>query len=233
MEADWLALRVVLDDQRRRCTGPAIRIQDMEVLWVLGIETSLLTLHAIEKAVFVRNGHTHPPAEVRGAQLLRAAHPFAESIANMFLPSLQRIADRASTFDETATLLDWPRMKASSYDIDRARPRDHVEFVRYLDAAQCMPRNELLTRLQHSGPAIANGAKLLGDGRLREALQAWNLDPVDIEAIVDPGQALTFHGLIEAVRDGWKGLSTPEPLRDDASIAAANLIAGSLGAEDR
>ncbi|MEV3938742.1 hypothetical protein AB0K52_22565 [Glycomyces sp. NPDC049804] len=232
LEADWLALRVVLDDWRRQIAGPANLVQDMEVFSVLGIVSSLLTLHTIEKAVFVRNGHTHPSAEVRGSQVLKMAHPFAASIVSLFLPSLQRIADRASTFDEMAALLDWPRIKAGPYDIDRDMPRDHVEFARYLDAAQCMPRNELLARLQRSGPAIANGSTCLRDGRLREGLRAWNLEEADIEAIVDPSQALTFHSLVEAVRDGWKRLPLTDPLRDDASIAAASLIVENLRADN-
>jgi hypothetical protein len=214
---------------------------------LLGALITMFALYTTERGLFVRRGHTHPPAETRGNRLLaeilsperqgrlegmigrrdpRMTMRFQKErgmvvtyTRNMALATLAAIR-----FDDDAPAFDWTAFAAS----DRIeQPRNgHIAHIAELDRLMCSPPATLAhkfeTRLDPEGIRLA----LAGD--TTEALLAWGVAPTTVKKIHDGSGVLAFHTLVEAI-------SATLPAGADRvrlAVAAATLVERQLVATD-
>jgi hypothetical protein len=214
---------------------------------LLGALITMFALYTNEQGLFVRRGHTHPPAETRMNRLLaeilsperqgrlegmigrqdpRMTMRFEKErgmvityTRNMALATLAAVR-----FDDDAPAFDWTTFAAS----DRIEQpcNGHIAHIAELDRLMCSPSaqlaQELETRLHPEGIRLA----LAGD--TTDALLAWRVPPTTVENIHDESGVVAFHTLVEAI-------SAPLPAGADrvrSAVAAATLVERQLVASD-
>ena len=213
---------------------------------LLGALITMLALHTTERALFVRLGRTHPPAETRANRLTaeflsperqarlegmigrrdpRMTMRFEKerSMVTTYVRKMALATLTAVSFDDDEAF-DWTAF-AASCQIEQPRA-GHLAHIAELDRLMCSPRaalaDEVASRLDSEGVRLAQA------GDTANALLAWGVPPATVRKIHDVSQPLPFHTLVEAI-----GATLPAGTgRVWVGVAAATLVGRQLAAPD-
>ncbi|RZU16194.1 hypothetical protein EV645_3744 [Kribbella rubisoli] len=211
MEADEFAFRTV-----RRAAGPFERSA------LTGALMAMLAIHSTEQALFVRRGVTHPAAATRASYLLQQVDPELQSYADNFIGTFLKATELSSDFSESAQPFEWEQY-AAARDVTSSHPVDYLRTISLLDQLQCSPDQRLVDAVAKSALPIAGaGASYAGD--VRRALATWGLGSEQIDSMLDPNRALTFHTLYEAIQASLMAQGMPPAERIGIPLAAARLV---------
>ncbi|WP_041841200.1 hypothetical protein [Actinoplanes friuliensis] len=201
---------------------------------LIGALITMLALQTSERALFLRRGHSHLPAQDRATRLVehvlsparqetldrllggrdpRMALRFDKDRGNLgvYVGALVRATAQASDFSAGATPFDWAAL-AGVPEIEQLAGAD-LDEIAALDRLMCGPDPVLTDRLDP-------GTRHILAGRLKEGLSAWGLAADRVEALLDPSRVLAFHTLVEDLQNTAKDLHT--------AVAAATLVARRL-----
>lgn len=217
---------------------------------LLGALITMLALHTTERGLFLRCGHTHPPAEIRANRLMaeilsperqarlegmigrrdpRMTMRFEKErgMVVTYTRNMALATQAAVRFEADAPAFDWTAFAAS----DRIeQPRDgHIAHIAELDRLMCGTDAALAGEV--AGGLDPEGVRLAQAGDTAEALRTWGVPPGTVQEIHDESRALPFHTLVEAI-----GATLPGADGVRLAVAAATLLGRKIcpsGQEDR
>jgi hypothetical protein len=197
---------------------------------LIGALGAQAAVHAEERALFIRQGHSHPRAKIRAAALMKEAGPIPTHVANMMLPEALAAIRTATDFSPSGEPFDWYRLNRRRYPLIESRLSDLHRLVNAMDQIQCRPERVLVDGLRQMGTAAARGADLVHQGKVHDALIAWGVDAPEAAAILDSDGVVAFHGVVEALQEAFERSDMPEEFRPFAPIGAARVVEMQLAA---
>ncbi|MEV0284757.1 hypothetical protein AB0H36_11635 [Kribbella sp. NPDC050820] len=230
LDADKLALEILLNSTEKHLDGSDLDLPP--ALLLTAALVSIVTVHAAERAMFIRRGSTHPPAQVRAAALLSQFPPSDQQFSELWLHQVVAATDSAAAFNPAATSIDLNSIY-SNPRIDSPLDRSYLQAVHTYDKVQCTEASVLVGNFPEldelQGTRLSPGGELALAGRPAEALAAWGVSAATTTQILETNRSLSFHSLLNSVRSGLKSQTDLDA--DTATmfaLAAATAVAPHL-----
>uniref|UniRef100_A0AAU2JJD4 IrrE N-terminal-like domain-containing protein n=1 Tax=Streptomyces sp. NBC_00049 TaxID=2903617 RepID=A0AAU2JJD4_9ACTN len=226
-EADLHALRAV----RRACErlfGAGLFTGREAALGAVGAVIAMLAVHVNERALYVRQGSSHPPARARAARLLREMNALERELAEDALRVLMAATEAASVFGPRARSFA-PELLGTAPVHSPLAP-SYLRTTGILDALQCRSRDWYVSMFEEQSREAGvawpvEGARLAAEGHPAEALRLWGVEKARIGPLCDPAKPLTFHSLYVLLRAGFTARgSAPDSVM--AYAVSAAMLAG-------
>ncbi|GAA5172987.1 MULTISPECIES: hypothetical protein [Amycolatopsis] len=236
LDADLLAYRAVVRVSEREMAGtPAASAGGVFAL--LGALVAMVTIHVTERALFVRRGCTHPPAGVRADLLVERVDQRSQQFVRLLFRNLLAAAEDSSEFGPGARVFDGDDFGKLA-EISTPVSPEYLRSITAFDLFLCRPPDFLageLGRIAEEDGAgfLATGGEAMAAGDLATALRLWGVDDGTAALVLDPRRALTFHSLLEAVRDGVLRQGVPKDRARTVAMIIARLTEVSLKDADR
>jgi hypothetical protein len=186
-----------------------------------------VAVYADERAVFLRQGNSHPPVSARIEQLLRQLNKSDQEYARMFAVPLSRATEAAATFEPTAVTFNWRNLREIAPNITTPQPDTYLQQIEMLDRLLSLSESKLIAFLTGPDikPLVGDGIQLLQEGKADAALHRWGVPSREAGLICDPSIPLAFSTLVAALREGFKAVDLPPVQHLGNAVAAAALAA--------
>jgi hypothetical protein len=241
-DADTLALFLAAAafEQESASQSPMVkdrwRQEASEFHGLLGALITMLAVHCSEVGLFIRNGGTHQPSEIRATQLIehilsperqaalerilgyrdpRMEMRFDKDRGSLqvYLHNMAVATQAAVRFDPESEAFDWTAFAAAP-QIEQP-PVGHLERIASLDRIMCGD-DVTLVAATVGQLDLASTRQVLA-GRVEEGMRGWGVRPDRVRTLLDPARVLAFHTLVEELKSTGKD--------EAACVAGATLVA--------